>query len=710
MQLADPPIGILFVLALSSIAVYGVMLAGWSSGSKYPLLGSVRASAQMVSYEAALGLSLAAVLLFAGTLSTSGIVAGQDTLGDWNLIATGFVPFVIFLIAATAELNRPPFDLVEAEQELVGGFNTEYSAFRFALFFLAEFMNTITMSAVIVTLFLGGPQPIGGLDIPLDPQRARRARLVRPQAVRVPLHVRVVPRHAAAPALRPADGPRLEGDDPAVARLVPAARRQPGRPSTTTGTWPARVAGIAVVVVGLRRRAAADARAARGSATRDRRRARRGSDVLMGYLDGFVVTIRQHRLFGGKRSPRASTPADVSPSGCAARARTRRARSADLVDDEKAPKPERLHGRHVLNRYEDGMEKCIGCELCAGVCPAKCIYVRGADNDPDNPTSPGERFGFVYEINYLRCIHCDLCVEACPTEAITESKLFEFSFTNRQDAIYTKAELVVDDDGQPQQLPWEDWREGEDADTSGVDAGDRAERRRRLRRRGRLERRARLRRAPAGAAAGTTPRHEPGRASARPSRDARDGAASSSSSRRRWCSAARSAWSLRRNPVHAALSLVLTLFGVAVHFVAQEAHFLAAVQVIVYAGAIVVLFLFVIMLLGVDRAEDLRDRADPDPAPAGGRSSASASSACSSRRSSPAATPVHCSRAAGLAVATDGDHDANIKQLADNLFSDHVFAFEFTACCSIVAVVGTVLLTRRDRRSGVATATSGDGQ
>jgi len=135
--------------------------------------------------------------------------------------------------------------------------------------------------------------------------------------------------------------------------------------------------------------------------------------------------------------------------------------------DEKIAKPERMHGRHVLNRYEDGMEKCIGCELCAGVCPAKCIYVRGADNDPQNPTSPGERFGFVYEINYLRCIHCDLCVEACPTEAITESKLFEFSFTSRSDAVYTKTELVVADDGTPQQMPWEDWREGEDLNTSG---------------------------------------------------------------------------------------------------------------------------------------------------------------------------------------------------------------------------------------------------
>jgi NADH-quinone oxidoreductase subunit I len=134
--------------------------------------------------------------------------------------------------------------------------------------------------------------------------------------------------------------------------------------------------------------------------------------------------------------------------------------------DEKRPKPPRFHGRHVLNRYEDGMEKCIGCELCAGVCPADCIYVRGADNPPDAPVSPGERYGFVYEINFLRCIHCDMCVEACPTEAITESKLFEMSFTNRSDAIYTKEELVVDDSGRPRQLPWEDWREGDDAHTS----------------------------------------------------------------------------------------------------------------------------------------------------------------------------------------------------------------------------------------------------
>ncbi len=159
----------------------------------------------------------------------------------------------------------------------------------------------------------------------------------------------------------------------------------------------------------------------------------------MGYFDGFKVTLKQ------MLKPRVTNE----------------------YPDEKRPKSPRFHGRHVLNRYEDGMEKCIGCELCAGVCPARCIYVRGADNPPDQPVSPGERYGFVYEINYLRCIHCDLCVEACPTEAITESKLFEFSFTNREDAIYTREELLVDDEGLPKHLPWEDWRPGDEEHTSG---------------------------------------------------------------------------------------------------------------------------------------------------------------------------------------------------------------------------------------------------
>jgi len=158
LQMANPPMGILLMLAMSGISVYGVMLAGWSSGSKYPLLSSVRASAQMISYEAALGMTIVTVILVTGALTTHNIVLSQGGgIWHWNLIRLGFVPFAIFLIAITAELNRPPFDVVEAESELVGGFHTEYSSFRFAIFFLAEFMNTITMSAIMVTLFFGGP-------------------------------------------------------------------------------------------------------------------------------------------------------------------------------------------------------------------------------------------------------------------------------------------------------------------------------------------------------------------------------------------------------------------------------------------------------------------------------------------------------------------------------------------------------------------------
>jgi NADH-quinone oxidoreductase subunit H len=158
LQLADPPVGILFLLAMSSIGVYGIMLAGWASGSKYPLLGSVRASAQMISYEAALGMTVVMVVLITGSLSTRTIVEHQaEHLWQWNVIRLGVVPAVIFFIAIIAETNRPPFDLVEADSELVGGFVTEYSSIRFALFFLAEFMNTITMSAITVTLFFGGP-------------------------------------------------------------------------------------------------------------------------------------------------------------------------------------------------------------------------------------------------------------------------------------------------------------------------------------------------------------------------------------------------------------------------------------------------------------------------------------------------------------------------------------------------------------------------
>ena len=370
---------------------------------------------------------------------------------------------------------------------------------------------------------------------------------------------------------------------------------------------------------------------------------------LMGRLSGFRVTLRQM----GK--PRVTDRVSRRRSG-----RSR----------------ERLHGRHVLNRYEDGMEKCIGCELCAGVCPARCIYVRGADNPIDDPVSPGERYGFVYEINYLRCIHCDLCVEACPTEAITETKLFEFSFTNRDDAIYTKDELLVDDDGRPQRLPWEHWLGGEDDDTQRVDARDVAVGRRRRTRVGRLVGRARLRRAPAGAA-----RRASRGSTERPGRP--DGAgrlmdavvffvcargADRRRARRRRCAATRCT---RR------CACVLTLFGVAVLFVMQDAALRRR-----RAGrsctpsAIVVLFLFVIMLLGVDQHETLASSRIRSSA----RCAIVARRRCCSPRSIVARRPATGPPApARPRRGSTGRARQRRRRSPAALFTDYVWAFEITA-------------------------------
>ncbi len=153
LQLTDTPVAVLYILAVTSVGIYGIVLAGWSSGSTYSLLGGMRSSAQMISYEVAMGLALVSVFMYAGTMSTSEIVAAQS--GTWYFLPL-FPSFVIYMIAMVGETNRAPFDLPEAEGELVGGFHTEYSSLKFALFFLAEYVNMVTVSALATTMFLGG--------------------------------------------------------------------------------------------------------------------------------------------------------------------------------------------------------------------------------------------------------------------------------------------------------------------------------------------------------------------------------------------------------------------------------------------------------------------------------------------------------------------------------------------------------------------------
>jgi NADH-quinone oxidoreductase subunit H len=161
LQVADVNVGILYVLALTSIGVYGIVLAGWSSNSKYSLLGGLRSAAQLISYELAMGLAVVSIILLSGSLKLNDIVADQQGyLFSWNVFKQPLA-FIIFLIAVYAETNRLPFDLSEAEQELVGGYHTEYSSIKFSMFFMAEYANMITAAALTVTLFFGG------WDVPL---------------------------------------------------------------------------------------------------------------------------------------------------------------------------------------------------------------------------------------------------------------------------------------------------------------------------------------------------------------------------------------------------------------------------------------------------------------------------------------------------------------------------------------------------------------
>jgi NADH-quinone oxidoreductase subunit H len=166
----DPSIGVLFAFAFSAISVYGLMLGGWASGSKYSFLGAMRSAAQLISYEVSMGLSLVGVIVTAGTLSLTGIVAHQESAGMW-LFVPQIVGFIVFLVAAFAETSRPPFDLPEADAELVAGYNTEYGGAKFASYFFAEYLNILVISGLAVTMFLGGWQLPFGIDPPswVDP-------------------------------------------------------------------------------------------------------------------------------------------------------------------------------------------------------------------------------------------------------------------------------------------------------------------------------------------------------------------------------------------------------------------------------------------------------------------------------------------------------------------------------------------------------------
>ena len=355
-------IGILYVFAIGSLAVYGVILAGWASNNKYSFLGGLRSSAQIISYEIPLGLSVLGMLMLARSLELSDIIAWQDAHGLGPIPAWGVLVqplgFLIFLVSSFAETNRLPFDLPESEQELVGGFHTEYSAMKFGMFFLGEYLHIITVSFLTVILFFGGwDVPFAGLGVEDTGWIAALIKVAVMTSRSSDGHLRHVdPLDPAAVPLRPADEPGLEGDDPAGAA-------EPRRDDDPDPALP-------------RLRLIATARARRRSRLAARKHARRllvnADDPNLKRLEPPKLTLLEKTYLPQILGGLAVTGRHIVGAAVGGKAVT-----VQYPEEQHVPTAN-YRGVHRLNKDEQGRVKCVACMLCATACPAHCIDIVGA--------------------------------------------------------------------------------------------------------------------------------------------------------------------------------------------------------------------------------------------------------------------------------------------------------------------------------------------
>ncbi len=364
--------------------------------------------------------------------------------------------------------------------------------------------------------------------------------------------------------------------------------------------------------------------------------------------------------------------------------------NTEQYPEEKRPTAPRYHGRHVLNRHPDGLEKCVGCELCAWACPADAIFVEGADNTEEERFSPGERYGRIYQINYLRCIFCGLCIEACPTRALTMSNEYELADDSRRDLIFTKEQLLA-----PllpgMEAPPHPMRLGDDEHDYYAGAGAKA--------------------SPVGGDPGIEGRLQPRRGQGHRAHDAGHDGRGRGMSGVHLLAAAGSTGTgeavlfwilgplaflaaiglvLSRSAIHGALFLAVDMVCLAAFYAQQDAPFLAFVQVIVYTGAIMMLFLFVLMLLGVDSSDSLVETIRGQRATAVLLGVGIAVLLVAAIGSAFNGTV----RSVGLA---DANSAGNVTGIANLLFSRYIFAFEATSALLITAALGAMVLAHRER-------------
>ena len=415
LQLTDIPVAVLLVLAVAGVGVYGIVLAGWSSGSTYPLLGGLRSTAQVISYEIAMGLSLVAVFLYAGSMSTSQIVDAQKDL--WYIIPA-FFSFFVYVITMVGETNRLPFDLAEGEGELTGGFHTEYSSLKFAMFFLGEYVNMFTVSALATTMFLGGWQAPPGIAAINDGMfnhgwwgllwfviklwlfmfffvwlRGSLPRVRYDQFMRFGWKFLIPVTLAWVVVVAFIRGSQLgyfgdaaltlgNGEFPvfsivfvvisrSCALLAVAGCGTTRRSSGRRPTAPRRRRSTRSPVATRCRPCPASACKEPTLAIGDRARTRHRQGGRSWLTEQLIAQRTRRAGSSPTSSPRSAGSASPSPR-CSASWRPR-----STPRRSGRPQP-RFHGRHQLNRHPDGLEKCVGCELCAWACPADAILVEGA--------------------------------------------------------------------------------------------------------------------------------------------------------------------------------------------------------------------------------------------------------------------------------------------------------------------------------------------